>query len=205
MSVISKSLGFIILVIISSILGAVEGSALCYIFSNLDIVWLEITFGFGLLLLGSLVWAYYCFKKAEPYASIGIKSSPSIRPYHRLSSTSQENNLDNIMLDALKASKYPFERKINILKAIINGIRLNGKVTYKAVYDYLHSLDSSYQEDEVREAFEFLLQPLSVIRQKKEGEYKLAMSKNELKERLWLLSQIFLESSTKNALPTKSE
>lgn len=205
MSLTSRSSGFIILVIISCILGAVEGSALCYIFSGLNAVWLVITFCFGLVLLGSLVWTYYYFKTVEPYASSGIRPMPSIRPYHGFPSASQENNRDDALHEALKASKYPLERKINILKAIINGLRQNGKVTYKDVYDYLHFLDGSYQENEIKEAFEFLSQPLYVIKQENDGEYKLAVSKNELKERLWLLSQIFLESSTKNALPTKPE
>jgi len=88
----SRSLGFIILVIISSILGAVEGSALCYIFSNLNTVYLVITLGLGLLLIGSLVWVYYYIKGGKPYASNGIKSASSTRHYHRLLSAFQENN-----------------------------------------------------------------------------------------------------------------
>jgi hypothetical protein len=196
--VISRSSGLIITVIISSILGAVEGSLLCYIFSNLNTVWLGITLGFGLLLTGISVWGYYYFKEA-------IKAAPSIRPYPRLHSTSQRNNPNDALLDALKASKYPIERKINILETIIKVINQDGKVTYRNVYDRLHLLDSSYQEDEVKDAFEFLARPLLVIKQEKEGEYKLALSTYELKETLWCLSKIFLEPSTKSVVSTKRE
>ena len=205
MDVASKSSGFIIIIVLSSMLGALEGSALCYLFSNFGTVWLVLTLSFGLLLTGSLSWVYYYFKGAEHYASKGIRPAFLARPYYGLSSTSQESKSDDMMLDALKASKYPLERRISVLKAITNGIRRDGKITFEDVYRYLHSLDSSYQEDEVREAFEFLSQPLSVIKQEKDGKYVLALSKNELNDRLWVLSQIFLRRSTPGILPAKPE
>lgn len=205
MSWISRYPAFIIMVILASIFGAVEGSALCFIFSNLNPVWLEITLGFGLLFTGSLARAYYYFKEAEPYTSNGMRSVPSTQTYQRSPSTVQRNIKDSTLLEAFKASKYPVERKINILKVIINVIYSDGKVTFEDAYSYLHSVDSSYQEDEVREAFELLLQPLLVLKQEKEGEYKLAISRHELRERLWLLSQIFLGPSTERVLPTKPE
>jgi len=116
---------------------------------------------------------------------------------------SGENSTDNIMLDALKASKYPSQRTFNILKEIVNGILREGKVTFEDVYHQLHSLDSSYQEDEVRNAFDILSQPLFVIKQEKKGSYVLALGKHELNERLWLLNKIFLQSSTERTFPSE--
>jgi hypothetical protein len=205
MDEVSKSTGFIILIVLSSILGALEGSALCYIFSNFGKVWLILTLSFGLLLMGSLSWVYYYFKGAEYYTSRGIRPAFLTRPYQKQPSASKESKLEGMMLDALKASRYPLERRISVLKAIINGIRRDGKVTFEDVYRHLHSLDSSYQEDEVRDAFEFLSQPLLVIKQEKDGRYALALSKNELSERLWVLSQIFLRPPTQSILPAKPE
>ena len=51
---VSKSSGFIIIIVISSILGALEGSALSYIFSGFQLIWLAITLSFGLLLMAAL-------------------------------------------------------------------------------------------------------------------------------------------------------
>lgn len=132
---------------------------------------------------------------------------PSHKPYMRFPAASPATEaaaVSNPFQDAIKASKYPVERKIKVLKAIINSIHEDGNVTFEGVYNYIQSVDVSYQPDEVKEAFDLLSGPLFVIKQEREGEYKLAMSMNELKERLWLLSKIFLESSNKSALPTKS-
>ena len=126
-------------------------------------------------------------------------------PPHRLPSTSQESKSENMMLEALKASKYPLERKIRILKTIIKGIGRDGKVRFEDVYDHLHALDESYQEDEIRDAFEFLSYPLLVIKQEENGRYVRAFSKNELNERLWLLSQVFLQASANSVLPANPE
>lgn len=203
MDALSRDAGFFVLIALSSMLGAAEGSLLCYIFSDLSVVWLVITLGFGLLLMCGSVGTYRYFKETEPYVSSGIRSASSTRPYRRFPLTSQQGNLDGALLDALRASRYPLERKIGILRAIVSLIRLDGKVTFEGAYRYLCSLDGSYQEDEVRDAFELLLQPLLIIKQEKDGEYRFAMNRHELRERLWLLSQVFLESSTESSLPVK--
>ena len=205
MNTISRSSGFIIIIALSSILGALEGSVLCYLFSNFSTVWLIFTLSFGLLLAGSLSWVYNYFKRAEYYTSSGIRPAFQTRPSHGQPSTPQENKMGDVMLDAIRASRYPLERRISVLKAITNRIRRDEKVTFEDVYHHLHSLDSSYQEDEVRDAFEFLSQPLNVIKQERDGKYVLALGKNELDERLWLLSRIFLQPSTQSVLPTKPE
>lgn len=95
MSAMPRYPTFFIGIIISCILGAVEGSVLCYIFSGLNQVWLVITSSFGLVLTGSLVWVYYYFKNAEPYASDGVRSASSTRPYRRLPSTALEESRDD--------------------------------------------------------------------------------------------------------------
>ncbi len=55
---------FFIGIAISGILGATLGSILCYVFSGLNVVWLMISLIFGLVLLGSLIWAYHYFRGA---------------------------------------------------------------------------------------------------------------------------------------------
>jgi len=205
MNVISKYPAFVIMVIVSSILGAVEGSFLCYMFSGFNPVWLAATLGFGILLTGSLIKVYYYFERTEPYSSNGIKLTPSIQPNRRSPTAAPENNPNNALLDAFKDSKYPIERRINILKTTINILSRDETVTCEDAYRYIHSRDASYQLDEVKDAFELLSQPLLVVKQEKDGEYKLAVSRHELRERLWVLSRIFLEPPREDILPTKPE
>jgi hypothetical protein len=71
MSMMTRGSGFFILALISSILGAFEGSALCYLFSGFSVGWLAITLSFGLALLGSLVWARNYLK-----VSVRARSNP---------------------------------------------------------------------------------------------------------------------------------
>ena len=78
-------------------------------------------------------------------------------------------------------------------------MRQDGKGTFQEVYISLRISDSSYQEDEAKEALEFLTQPLLMIRQETDGTYTIAMSMYESKERLWFISQALPEPSTRES------
>jgi len=150
------------------------------------------------------------FAKQRGVILIETESICKIHEYHRIKPYERSHLYDIlfggegvISPDKIEPSTKVFERKLNILKAIIDGIHRDGKVTYKDVYHHLHFLDSSYQENEVRDAFEFLSQPLLIIRQEKESEYKPTLSTDELKERIWLLAQLFLEPSIESVPLTK--
>jgi HSP20 family molecular chaperone IbpA len=66
---------FVIILVLSSILGLVEGFAICYIFSY-NTLYLAATLGFSLLLVSSSVWFYYYFKKVGSYSLNGLKLAP---------------------------------------------------------------------------------------------------------------------------------
>lgn len=200
-----RPLGFIILVVVSAVLGGLEGSVLCFVFSGLSVFWLEVTLCFGLLLLASLVWAYWCFKNALPYVGFGLRPLESTRPRGWILGAARGGAVDGVMGDAVRSSGLPLERRIHVLRVIVDGFRLRGRVSFAGVLDYLRSVDGSFQEDEVREAFEFLLRAPAVIKEDGVGEYVLVVGRSELRERLWLLSKVFLGSSSKSVLPTKSE
>ena len=153
----------------------------------------------------SLIWAYKCFKNATPYSGFGLRPLKSARPHNLASRAARGGEVEGLMRDAVKASGLPLERKLRILRVIIDGFNLGGHVSFAGVLDYLRSVDGSFHEDEVKEAFEFLLRPPAVIREDGVGEYVLVVERNELRERLWLLSKLFLGSSSKNVLPTKPE
>ena len=196
--------GFAIIIILSSILGAVEGSVVCYIFSDFNLIWLGILLVFGLLFMGSLVGVYKYFKGIEVFTSNGINSRFPTKSYYGETAASREKTFDKTLMGAIKASEYSFGRKIKILKVVVDRLLADGKVKYTDMYAYLHSLDNSYQHDELRDALKLLSQPLLVIKQEKE-EYELAISKHELRERLWMLSQIFLEHTNESEFQTKTE
>lgn len=72
MGSISRCSVFVIVLVLSSILGMMEGFALCFIFSN-NSIYLVATLGLGLLLVASSVSAYYYFKKTEAFVSNGMR------------------------------------------------------------------------------------------------------------------------------------
>lgn len=67
MNAISKYPAFMILIIISAIVGMFEGAILVYLFSGYTHTYLVITIGLGLLLISILVYVYRSFKKIKPY------------------------------------------------------------------------------------------------------------------------------------------
>ncbi|MDQ1279689.1 MAG: hypothetical protein QG670_951 [Thermoproteota archaeon] len=199
-----KPIGLMILVVVSAVLGGFEGSILCFVFSGFGAFWFGVTLGFGLLLLVSLVWAYRCFKNAVPYVGFGIRPMKSASPEGWVPRVALKED-DGVMGDAVKASGLPLERRLRILRVIVDGFNLKETVSFTDVLNYLHSMDRSFLDDEVRDAFEFLLRPPAVIRDDGVREYVLVVGRNELRERLWLLSKVFLESSSRRVFPTKSE
>jgi putative flippase GtrA len=58
---------FMILIIISAIMGVFWGAIIMYLFSGYNHIYLEITVGLGLLLISVLVYIYSSFKKIKPH------------------------------------------------------------------------------------------------------------------------------------------
>lgn len=90
---------------------------------------------------------------------------------------------------AVEPSTKSFERQLWIAKEIIGGLKRKSKVSLKEVYHYLHFRDDTVTEQEVRDAFNLLTEPVHVLRAEEQETYSLASDTDSLRRKVWMLSQ----------------
>jgi HSP20 family molecular chaperone IbpA len=114
MNVFSRCFGFFIMLILSSILGLLQGFTICYLFSS-NTIYLMAAFFSGLVLGGSVVSVYYYFKKIEPYTLNGIKPEPIFSTHNSNDESAVIRELENTKFSR-KPTLFGFSKTLIDLK-----------------------------------------------------------------------------------------